>query len=103
MVWDSLVTVTLLFSIITGTAASLLSVLTLEILKRSPFGRAVFVLSLVLALFVLYHVALFLVPGRLILEHAFKSAMYTGVAAFVWLMVWSQHRLRREPSNGVRA
>lgn len=103
MVWDSIIAVTLLFSIITGTAASILSLLTLEILVRSPFGRAVFVLSLVLALFVLYHVALVLLPGQLMLEHSIKSVTYTGVAAFVWLMVWSQHRLRQESGEGVNA
>lgn len=103
MVGETVLAATLLFSIITGTAASILSLLTLAILRRSPFGRAVFVLSVVLALFVLYHVAVFLAPERVIVDHAVKSVVYTGFAAFVWLMVWSQRRLRRQPDEEVHA
>lgn len=101
MVGDPLVTLTLLFSIIAGTAACILSVLNFEILRRSPFGRAVFALSVVLSTFVVYHVLLVLMPGNVLVSHAAKSVTFTSVTAFVWLMVWSQYRLRRHEGPAV--
>lgn len=94
MTYGALFTLTVVFSIITGTAAGLLSLQTWAILRRSPFGRAVFFLSLVMVIFILYHVVLLLVPSFTIAAKLLKSAMFTGVALFIGLMIWSQHRLR---------
>lgn len=104
MAGDPLFTLSILFSLITGTAASLLALLTLEILRQSPFGRAVFALSVAMALFVIYHVTLLLSPGVATFAEIVKSVIYTGVTAFVWTMVWSQYRMRRrmDPEVNVR-
>lgn len=88
-------TLSVLFSLVAGAAASILSLLTLEVLRRSPFGRAVFMLSLVMVIFVVYHAAVLLTPERGVLAEAVKSVMFTGIAGFVWLTVWSQYRMRR--------
>ncbi len=95
MVGASVHTVTLLFAVIMGTAAAILSVLTLEVLWRSPFGKAVVVISIVLGLFVVYHALLLVQPGRALIDGWFTSVMYGGVAVSVWLIVWNQHRIRR--------
>lgn len=87
-------TLSVLFSIVAGTAAGILSLLTLEILRRSPFGQAVLVLSLSMAAFVVYHATLLVSPGLPVVASVIRSAMYTGVAAFVWLAVWQQYRMR---------
>lgn len=103
MASETLFTLSVLFSLVTGTAAGILSVLTLEALRRSPFGRAVFALSIVMAVFVLYHATLILSPGTTMLAEGVKSALYTGVAAFVWTMVWSQYRVRHRADPEVNA
>lgn len=101
MAGGALFTLSVVFSLVTGTAAAILSLLLLEILRRSPFGRAVLVLSLVMATFVIYHMTLLLSPGLPVLAEAAKSAMYTGVAVFVWVMVWSQYRIRHQSPGEV--
>lgn len=88
---------TVAFSIVTGTAAALLALLTWETLRRSPFGRAVFVLSLVMVLFIVYHVVLAVAPSEPDYAGIVKSALFTGVTLSIWTFVWSHHRLRRRP------
>ena len=100
MVSEALFELTVAFSLAAGSAAGLLSVLTWEALRRSPFGRAVFVLSLVLVLFTAYHGVVLVAPPAPGLLAAVKSAMFSGVAVFIWLLVWSQRRLRAEPRPG---
>lgn len=89
---------TVAFSIATGTTAGLLSLLTWETLRRSPFGRAALVLTFVMVLFILYHVLLLVSPTATGYAVLFKSALFTGVAVFIGLMVWSQHRMRSRPT-----
>jgi Ca2+/Na+ antiporter len=87
-------TFSLVFAIIAGTAAGVLSLLMLEILRRTPFGRAVLALTVVMILFVGYHVVLILNEPFAVAD-VVQSVLYTAVAVFVWLMVWSQRRMRR--------
>lgn len=87
-------TLTIIFSLITGTGAGLLALLTWEILRHSPFGRAVGVLSIVMGIFVVYHVLLILLPSESLITELFKSVLFTGVAVFIGLILRSQHRLR---------
>lgn len=88
---------TVAFSMVTGSAAGLLSLLTWETLRRSPFGRAVFILSVVMFIFTIYHVLLLVDPAPSAFTAPFKSAMFTGVTLFIWMLVWSQRRLREPP------
>lgn len=99
MAYESVFALTVVYAIITGTAAGVLSLQTWEILRHSPFGKAVFFLSLVMALFILYHVLLLLLPTTTVPADLLESAMLTGMALFVGLLIWSQHRMRaRSPS-----
>ena len=89
----------IIISLITGTAAGLLSLLTWEILKRSPFGRAVLVLTIAMALFTVYHgLSLFLPASELVLE-VIKSGLFTGLAVFILLLVAKEHRMRKNADN----
>lgn len=99
----ALFTLSVLFSLVMGTGAGILSLLFLEVLRRSPFGRAVLVLTLAMVAFVVYHATVLISPGSQVVAEAVRSATYTGVAVFVWVMVWSQYRLRSRPSEEVSA
>ncbi|MFB6239949.1 MAG: hypothetical protein ABEH81_16590 [Halopenitus sp.] len=100
---EALFTLTVAFSLVTGTAAGLLSLLTWEILRRSPLGQAVFVLSIVLVIFILYHVIVLLSPNPPMVAQLFKSAMFTGATVFIWTMVWIQRRMRQQADGEVAA
>lgn len=100
MISETVYNLTVAFSLVAGSAAGLLALLTWETLRRSPFGRAVFVLSLVMVLFTTYHVALLVAPGTSVYIEVFKSALFTGMAVFVWMLVWSQYRLRARHGTG---
>jgi hypothetical protein len=78
MAHDSLFAVSVVYSIIAGTAAGVLSVQTWETLRHSPFGRAVFALTAVLVLFSLYHVLLLLFPEPPVPPDLVESLMPTG-------------------------
>ncbi len=94
MALEPLFALTVVYSIITGTAAGVLSLQAWEILRHSPFGRAVSLLSLVMVLFILYHVLLLLFPVPPVRPDLLESALMTGMALFVGLLIWSQHRMR---------
>ncbi|MFB6354090.1 MAG: hypothetical protein ABEJ92_08400 [Halobacteriales archaeon] len=97
---DLLFTLSVSYALITGTAAGILSLQTYEFLRRSPFGRAVSVLSLVMLVFIVYHVVLLLFPTPPPVATAIKSLLFTGVAVFVGLMIRSQRRMRARAAAG---
>jgi hypothetical protein len=94
MVTGAFFRLTVLFALITGTAAGILSLLTWEIFRQSPFGRAIFLLSGVLSAFTIYHVVLVILETDTILAQVLKSVVFTGVAVFVWVMVRYQRQLQ---------
>lgn len=100
MVGGTIYDLTVAFSLITGSAAGLLSLLTWETLRRSPFGRAVLVLAAVMVLFIVYHVVVLVSPTPPAYIVVFRSVLFTGVAVFIWLLIWSQRRLRHRPGLG---
>lgn len=84
---DAVFHVTVTFAVVTGTAAGVLSLLTWEVFRRSAFGRVIFAFSGLLSVFILYHVLL-LVAGELGgLLAVLESVLYTGLVAFVILVV----------------
>lgn len=97
---DVLYDLTVALSLATGSAAGLLALLTWESLRNSPFGRAVLVLSAVMVLFIGYHFLVLVSPAAPTYVSVFKSALFTGVAVFIWMLVLSQHRLRSRPDPG---
>lgn len=99
MAGNALFNLSVAFSLISGTAAGLLALLTWKILRRSPFGKAVFVLSSVMILFTVYHVMLLVNPSLALILRELNSVVLTGACVFVWSMIWSQRRLRRHPAT----
>lgn len=99
MVGEAVYNLTVAFSLATGSAAGLLSLLTWESLRDSPFGRAVFVLSVVMVVFILYHVVVIVRPSTPGFTVIFKSTLFTGVTVFIWMLVGSQRRLRATPPH----
>lgn len=100
MVEESLVTFTATLSLALGAVAGVLALLTYEVFRRSPYGRAVFVLLAVFAVFVLYHSVILLYPRQSILAKVFESVMMTGVALFVWILVWQQRSVQPSGKAG---
>lgn len=85
---------TIAFSLVSGTAAVLLSLLVWEKFRRSPFGRAVLVLLIVMTLFTLYHVFVLVSPAHTLVLRTIKSVLFTGVTVFIWMTIVSQRRVR---------
>lgn len=83
-------------SLVSGTAALTLCLLTWNILRRSIVGRSVLVLTIVLGLFNLYHGLILLVPESRLVTRALKSVTLTAVFLFIALSVRIQSRVRRE-------
>lgn len=74
---------TLLLSIVLGTAALTLCLLAWEILNESAIGRSVAALTVVMALFSFYHGISILFPQSELFTNLFKSLTLTGVALFI--------------------
>lgn len=89
-------TVTVIFALVTGTGAGVLSLLAWEVFRKSPFGRAVLALTITMIVMILYHLILLLFPSTPTAAKILKSAMFTGVMIFIWVMVWDQHRVQRK-------
>lgn len=85
--------VTVAFAVVTGTAAGLLSLLTWRVFRHSPFGRVVFALSLLLFVFILYHVLLIASQSEPTFARVVFSVTYTALVAFIWLAVRAQRQL----------
>ena len=97
---DTLFSITVTLSVVVGTAATILALLTYEILRQSPLGRSVFLLTLALGVFLLYHVMVLAHVGDLFLAQFLKSAVFTGAAVFVWTMVVMERRWQRTIDEG---
>lgn len=92
--------VSVALALVTGTAAGVLSLLSWEIFRRSPFGRAVAVLSIFMSLYIFYHgVVLVLHPEPLIAK-LIENAAYTGLVIFIAMMIRLQRRFRRQAARG---
>lgn len=83
MVDGLLTNLTLLFSLVTGTAALTLSLLTWRILRESAVGQTVVALTLVMVSFSFYHGIAFLFPQSELFASVLKSVTFTAVALFV--------------------
>lgn len=95
----TLFTLSVTLALVTGVAAGVLALLSWEIFRTSPFGRALFTLTIVMSVFALYHALLLVLQtgGRPSTEFV-ESAIFTGMALVVGSAIWSQRRLRDQPS-----
>lgn len=100
---STLFNLTVTFALVTGTGAGLLSLLTWEIFRRSPFGRVVFSLSIFTSVFVLYHAVLLVVQAHPLAADLLRSLAYTALVVIIGLLARVQRRLsarQREVESG---
>lgn len=94
MGWGTLYELTLVLSLVAGAIALVLSLLAVEILRRSPFGRVVITLTVVIGLFNLYHLVALLAADLVFVVAVAKSVTLTGVLVFVALTVQMDRQVR---------
>lgn len=100
MVDSTLHTLSAIFAIIAGTGAGVLSILAWRILRRSPFGTVVALLSVTMSGTIVYHVVLFVLQPDSLFPSAFRSALHTVLVIFVWLAIATHRRLQQNASGG---
>lgn len=93
MVGGFWVDVSLLLSLVTGTAALTLSLLTWRILRASAVGQTVLMLTAVMVLFSFYHGIAFLFPQSAFFASVLKSITFTAVALFIAFTIRFEHRV----------
>lgn len=95
MLNNALEVATVVFAVVTGTAAGILALLSLEILRQSPVGRAMALFSFALVLFIIYHILLLFIGQSGPLISAITGLMYTAVAVAIWLIVLADLKIER--------
>lgn len=87
-------TLSAIFAIICGTGAGLLALLFWRVLRESPFGTVVELLSGTMSAIIVYHVILFIVDPDALFAEALRSGLYTIVAVFLWLVIATHQRIK---------
>ncbi|QLD89452.1 hypothetical protein HWV07_10590 [Natronomonas salina] len=96
MVDATLQTLGVIFAIIAGTCAGVLSIQFWRRVRGSPFGAVVALLSVTMCGVIAYHVvAFFFQPDSLLLDVS-RSVLQTGAALFVWLVIATHRRFERD-------
>lgn len=93
MVDTTIHTLSVLFALVSGTAAGLLSLLFWRVLRESPFGTVIALLSGTMSAMIIYHIILFLVEPDTLLLDTLRSALYTVIAIFLWLVIVTHHQI----------
>lgn len=92
-------TLSAIFAVIGGTGAGILSILVWGVLRKSPFGTIIALLSVTMSGMILYHVVLFVLsPDSLFLD-TLRSALYTVIAIFLWLVIATHQQLQHSASG----
>jgi len=86
-------TLSALFALVSVTAAGLLSLLFWRVLRESPFGTVIALLSGTMSAMIVYHVILFLVEPNTLLLDTLRSALYTVIAIFLWLVIVTHQQI----------
>jgi hypothetical protein len=100
MVDTSAHTLSVLFAVITATGAGFLSILYWHTLRESPFGMVIALLTLTMSAMIVYHIVLFLVEPDTLFLDTLRSALYTVVAIFLWLVVATHRRIKNSAAEG---
>ncbi|WP_276255562.1 hypothetical protein [Halomontanus rarus] len=89
-----------LFAIVGGTGAGVLALLSWGVLRESPFGTVVALLSITLSGMIAYHAILFVLePDSLFLD-TLRSALQTVVAIFLWLVIATHQHIEHSATGG---
>lgn len=100
MVNTSIHTLSILFAIIAGTGAGILALLFWGLLRESPFGTIVVLLSVTMSVMVFYHVILFVARPESLFLNTLRSALYTIIAIFLWLVIATHQQIHHSASGG---
>lgn len=100
MVDTTLHTLSALFAIIGGTGAGVLSIGVWSVLRKSPFGIIIALLSVTMSGMIVYHVVLFVLGAESLFMDTFRSALQTILAIFLWLVIITNHQLQYSVSGG---
>lgn len=99
MVDSTVHTLSVLLAIISGTGAGLLALLFWRVFHESPFGTIIALLSATMSGLIIYHVILFLLAPDSLLLDTLRSALYTILAVFLWLVVATHQKIERTASG----
>lgn len=87
-------TLSALFAIVSGTGAGLLALLFWQVLRESPFGKVILLLSITMSAMIAYHVVLFIFEPDTLLLDAVRSVLYSIVAIFLWLVIITHQQIK---------
>lgn len=90
---------TVVFALITGTAAGLLGLLNWEIFRHTAFGRVIAVFSLFIFVYVVYHAIVLLMQPDDLLLFIFESVTYTGLFIFTLAMIMHHRAIAKRIHN----
>lgn len=100
MVDSTAYTFSALFAIVSGTGAGLLALLFWQVLRESPFGTVIVLLSVTMSAMIVYHVVFFIIEPDTLLLDTVRSALYTIVAIFLWLVIATHQRIKNSAVEG---
>lgn len=100
MVDSTVHTLGVIFAIMSGTGAGLLALLFWRVLRESPFGTVIGLLSVTLTATIAYHVILFVVAPDTVFFDTIRSALYTIVAIFLWLVIATHQQIKNRAVVG---
>lgn len=89
-----------IFAIIGGTSAGLLALLFWRAFPDSPLGAVIALLSATMSGMTVYHVVLFVLQPDALLLDGLRSAVYTIVAIFLWLVIATHRRIDDSAARG---
>lgn len=89
----------LVVTIVVGTAAGILALLSWRAVQKTPFEMIAVILALSLVGVIVYHVMVAVSGGSLVLE-TLRSVIHTALALFVWLAIVFHQQVQRDISEG---
>lgn len=100
MVDTTIHTLSVVFAIISGTGAGLLALLFWKVLRESPLGTVIALLTGAMSAMILYHVFLFVVDPDTLLAETLRSSLYTIIAIFLWLVIVTHQQIKQTAIEG---
>lgn len=100
MVDTTIHTLSVVFAIISGTGAGLLALLLWKVLRESPLGTVIALLTGAMSAMILYHVFLFVVDPDTLLAETLRSSLYTIIAIFLWLVIVTHQQIKQTAIEG---
>lgn len=88
------------FAIVAATGAGVLSVLAWRLLRESPFGTVIALLSVTMSGLIAYHVVLFVLGSESLFLDTLRSGLHSVLAIFLWLVIATHEQLQDSVVEG---